>query len=245
MPAHLPHHYPESRFGGFTDLDGTLTFFTRVNALLTSTSVVLDVGCGRGEYLEDAVPIRRATRTLRGKCARVIGVDVDPIGKTNQALDEFRLLTLGERWPIDDSSTDLLLCDHILEHVAQPEQFFSECRRVIKPGGYICIRTPNRLNYIALIAQIIPNKYHARVLAKAQEDRHEEDVFPTLYRCNTRGTLRRLLTTHGFTNVVYGYEAEPTYLSFSRICYALGVLHQRLAPNACKAALFAFGQKHI
>lgn len=59
--------YPETEFGGFADIDGTLAFYRRVNALLTPDSVVLDVGCGRGEYRDDPIPIRRDARILRGK----------------------------------------------------------------------------------------------------------------------------------------------------------------------------------
>jgi hypothetical protein len=47
--------FPETRFGGFTYVDGTVNFFTRVNALLEPGSVVLDVGCGRGGYVADPV----------------------------------------------------------------------------------------------------------------------------------------------------------------------------------------------
>ena len=49
--------YPESKFGGFTDINGHIVFYTRVNALIASASVVLDVGCGRGAYGEDPLPI--------------------------------------------------------------------------------------------------------------------------------------------------------------------------------------------
>ena len=44
----LERFYPESRFGGYSDIDGTVTFYGRVQALLQSDMVVLDVGCGRG-----------------------------------------------------------------------------------------------------------------------------------------------------------------------------------------------------
>ncbi len=52
--------YPEAKFGGFTDIDGTVAFFNRVNSLLDSSFVVLDVGCGRGAYNEDPVPLRKS-----------------------------------------------------------------------------------------------------------------------------------------------------------------------------------------
>jgi hypothetical protein len=114
---------------------------------------------------------------------------------------------------------------------------------VLRPGGSLCIRTPNLLNYIALLSKLIPNRSHASVLARAKPGLGEEDIFPTLYRCNTLPAVRGALTRHGFSAVVYGYEAEPSYLSFSKAAYALGVLHQKLAPGLFKAAIFAFGKK--
>src|SRR5262249_40689121 len=69
--------YPETRFGGFTGVDGTVAFFSRVNSLLEPSFVVLDVGCGRGEYRDDPVPLRRNLRILKGKVERVVGIDVD------------------------------------------------------------------------------------------------------------------------------------------------------------------------
>jgi hypothetical protein len=47
---------------------------------------------------------------------------------------------------------------------------------------------------------------------------------------------------NGFECVVYGYEAEPSYLSFSKIAYSLGVLHQKFAPQFMKPCIFAFGR---
>ncbi len=52
----LERFYPESRFGGFSDLDGTVAFYGRIQALLAAGMTVLDVGCGRGAGLmEDSV----------------------------------------------------------------------------------------------------------------------------------------------------------------------------------------------
>jgi hypothetical protein len=70
-----------------------------------------------------------------------------------------------------------------------------------------------------------------------------EDVFPALYRCNTKKRLQNVLMGCGFDACVYGYEAEPPYLSFSPIAYRFGVLHQRLAPEAVRTGLVAFAQK--
>jgi hypothetical protein len=89
----------------------------------------------------------------------------------------------------------------------------------------------------------VPNRDHSRVLEKVQEDRKAEDVFPTVYRCNSRGKLLRALRQHGLDGVVYGYESEPKYLQFSRFAYRIGVLYQRIAPRGLGNALFAFARK--
>jgi SAM-dependent methyltransferase len=236
-------YYPESRFGGFTGVDGTIAFYLRVQALVEPSAVVLDVGCGRGAGAEDPVRIRRELRTFRGKCARVIGIDVDPQAGTNPFVDEFRSIE-GDRWPVDDESVDVCVCDNVLEHVGRPELFFAQCRRVVKPGGYLCIRTTNSRNYIGVLARLIPERFHRAVLGKVLSGhRKEEDGFPTVYKCNTRGRIRRMLDRHGFEHCVYGHEAEPYHLSFSRALYLCGVLHQRLAPGFFMGNLLAFARR--
>jgi len=233
--------YPESRFGGFTDIDGTVAFYNRVNSLLDPAQVVLDIGCGRGSFKEDQVTLRKNLRILKGKVARVIGIDVDQNAQDNPFIDEFRLMQ-GYPWPIDDNSVDLIICDNVLEHIDDPDRFFGEIRRVLRNGGRLCLRTPNRWSYFAIAATIIPNKYHAKVTAIAQEGRKEEDVFPAFYKCNSVYKLKRIMKKNGFKYVVYGYEAEPSYLSFSKLAYFCGVLHQKFAPGFLKPAIFVFGR---
>ena len=232
--------YPETRFGGFSDVDGTVIFFNRVNSLVNSSSVVLDVGCGRGAYCEDAVAYRRSLRVLRGKAARVIGIDVDQGAQVNPFLDEFHLIR-SRFWPIGSDSIDLALCDNVLEHIERLDEFLMEIRRVLKDGGFLCIRTPNQWSYAGLSARLIPNKYHAKVILAVQ-GRKEEDVFPTVYRCNSIRKLKGIMKKNGFEHVVYGYEAEPSYLKFSGIAYSFGMLHRRLAPAFLKPVIFAFGK---
>lgn len=48
-----------------------------------------------------------------------------------------------EPLPFDDDAFDLVIASHILEHLEHPVDFFSECVRVCKPGGYIYIETPS------------------------------------------------------------------------------------------------------
>jgi SAM-dependent methyltransferase len=237
--------YPESRVGGYTDVDGTIAFYGRVRSLLPRHAVVADVGCGRGAHAADPVPFRRELRTLRGHAKRVIGIDLDERAASNPLVDEFRLIGPHGRFPLRDGECDLLVSDFVLEHVPDPDAFFAECRRVLRPGGRIALRTTNARSYVGLVSRLVPNRHHAGLVAKAQDERRAEDVFPTVYKCNTARRLRRALGAAGFDAVVYGYESEPHYFLFSRALYALAVLHQRLAPRSLRLSLFAFGRKSL
>jgi len=239
--SYMEIFYPESRYGGFTDIDGTVTFYTRVNALVQPYYVMLEVGCGRGAHSKDPVIIRRNLRIFKGKINKVIGIDVDKAAEKNPFIDEFYLLS-DERWPLNDDSVDIIICDNVLEHIADPDLFFLENSRVLKNGGYLCIRTSNVCSYVALFSKIVPNKYHSKVLKEVQEERPEEDVFPTFYRCNSIPKIRTMMHKYGYEYVVYGYEAEPSYMSFSKFAYRIGVLYQKFAPNILKPTIFAFGK---
>jgi ubiquinone/menaquinone biosynthesis C-methylase UbiE len=237
-------YYPESEFGGFTDVDGTIAFYLRVNSLIDPSSVVLDIGCGRGAYRSDPVPLRRELRIFRGKVKKITGIDVSNAAKENPFIDEFYLIEEDSRWPVEDESVDLCLADYTLEHVGDPGLFFSECQRVLKPGGHLCIRTTNQLSYLGLFSKLVPNKIHARLLSKVQDERKEEDVYITLYKCNTVRKIRQALSNYSFASyVVYGYESEPSYASFSRAFYLAAVMHQQFAPQIIKVGIFAFARK--
>ena len=235
--------YPEVAFGGFSDADGIVAFFTRVHALLEPSFVVLDAGCGRGVHADDPVIFRRKLQDLRGKCRRVIGIDLQRPSSPNRLIDEFRLIE-GDRWPLEDQSIDLCICRNVLEHVERPEEeFFSECARVLKPNGVLCISTPNAFGYPALAARLIPNRWHAAVLRMLGSKATSEDVFPTRYRCNTVAKVKSMMRRSGLMPCVYVYAGEPGYLRFSSLTYFLGVLFHRYAPRVFMPVLFAFGRK--
>ncbi|MGH7805861.1 MAG: class I SAM-dependent methyltransferase, partial [Candidatus Binatia bacterium] len=130
--------YPEKGAGGFSRVDGSIAFFTRIRALLRPTSRVLDFGAGRGWHIvEDPVPFRRACITLRGSCAKVVGVDVDEAVRENPGLDEAHVVEPGASLPFADASFDLIVCDHVFEHLVDPATTAAELTRVLAPGGWI------------------------------------------------------------------------------------------------------------
>lgn len=175
---------------------------------------------------------------------RVIGIDIDPVGEENPFLDEFRQIPECGRFPVESGSVDIVFADYVLEHLTNPDNFFSECYRVLRPSGVIAIRTTNALGYVAWLARVFPRSLHVPVLTRVQDDRRRpSDMFIPIYACNTRRRLRRALERAGFDPVVYAIESEPRYFRFSRWLYALAALHQRYAPRAFKLALVGFARK--
>jgi len=82
-------------------------------------AALLDLGCGDGAFT-----------TAVAERARERGVEVT-VGD------------LGERWPYDDGSVDVVHSNQVIEHVPYTDHFMAEIRRVLKPGGYAIVSTNN------------------------------------------------------------------------------------------------------
>lgn len=233
--------YPEVEAGGYSRVDGTVQFYSRVNALLDPDFTVLDLGAGRGaQLLKSPGAYRTRLATLRGKVKKVVGIDVDEAVLSNPFLDEAHVIEVGERYPLPDHSVDLIVCDWVLEHVANPTEFVAEVGRVLRPGGWFCARTPNRWGMIGLATNLIPNRAHKRLLAKLQPERESVDVFATTYRLNTIGQLRRAFPREAWEDRSYITNPEPPYVQRSALAMRAVQLAWRLAPNSFATVLNVF-----
>lgn len=237
--------YPETVAGGFTRYDGFVEFYTRVNALLGPDSEVLDFGAGRGAWTE--LPMADYSRHLRAfheRVARVVGVDVDDAVLDNEALAEAKVVSPGEPIPYADGTFDLAVADYVLEHVRADDapEVARELMRVLKPGGWLAARTPNKWGLIGLGARSVPNSLHTLVLSRLQPGRKEEDVFPVEYHMNTPRRLRQLFPAPHEV-IVYGHSSEPTYFGSSTPAWRGVQLLDRLTPPALAPTLMLFVRK--
>ncbi len=234
---------PEVAAGGYTRDDTTIAFFTRVNALLRPDMTVIDLGAGRGSMLRGQDDFMKRLLKLQGKVEKVIGIDVDEAIAEHPYLDERHVVAIGDPYPLADASVDLICSDWVLEHIADPEGFVAEVSRVLKPGGWFCARTPNRWSYVGIAASLIPNALHTRVLAKIWPDRTDIDVFPTVYRMNTRGALNRWFKSARWDNFSYVTNPTPKYHANSKLLFGLIGLYQNLVPSALRTDMIVMLQK--
>ena len=241
-PIHAGH-YPEIAVGGYTSADGTVEFYGRVNALLQPHWHALDYGCGRAAWTEDPVPFRRELRRLQGKVARVVGADIDPAVMENPTVDERVVFEPNAPLPFADASFDLVVSDYVFEHVEDAAQVAAELDRIVRPGGYICARTPYKHSLLSMATRVIHNGAHTSVLKYAQPGRQARDVFPTAYRLNTRRDIEKVFPPDRWDATVYKYASEPTYHFGRRWIYDAMVALDRVLPVPHAANLFIFLRK--
>lgn len=234
---------PETAAGGFSRLDGTVEFHQRVNALLGADDVVVDLGAGRGRFLDDPVPFRRELLDRKGRVGKLIGLDVDPIVLVNPAVDVAHVVRAGRPLPMDDASVDLIVSDFTFEHIDDPAWAGAELDRVLRPGGWICARTPNRWGLIALPARLVPNRLHDAVLSRVQPGKEGRDTFPTRYRLNTEAALRRHFATDRFEHCSYTHDSEPAYVGGSVAAWTVFRGLATVTPGRLRSMLFVFLRK--
>jgi len=236
--------FPEIDAGGFTSLDGTIEFYTRINALLKPEMTVLDFGAGRGAKLtDDRSSYKKRLMSLKGQVAKVIGCDIDDTVLNNPGVDETIIIEADTSLPFANETFDLIISDFVLEHIANPALISAEFLRILKPGGWICARTPNKYNLISLISKLIPNSAHSSVLRWVQPGRKSIDVFPTIFKLNSKRDINKWFQADAFENFTYRYEAEPSYFFNNSVVFALMLLINRLSPSMMKSGLFVFLRK--
>jgi SAM-dependent methyltransferase len=236
--------YPENCAGGFSRWDGTVQFYQRVHALLGPDQTVLDFGAGRGAaYYEDSSLYRKSLRDLRGEGRTIIGADVDPSVRSNPWIDEAAVITVDAPLPFRDSTFDLILSDSTFEHIRDESRVASELDRVLKAGGWICARTPNRYGYVAMMNRVVPARLAGSLVRSAQPDRKPQDMFPAHYHMNTLGKLRKLFPADRYDHMSFAFDSEPRYHFNRRSMFFLLLGVHSITPPALRNTLMLYVRK--
>ena len=78
----ISYSYPEVNINGYTSVDGTIEFYSRINSLIDNSMTVLDFGAGRSAWYEnDSCSYRKTLRNMKGKVKKVVGCDIDEVWK--------------------------------------------------------------------------------------------------------------------------------------------------------------------
>jgi SAM-dependent methyltransferase len=221
---------PEVVAGGIVRDDGEIEFHVRVNALLQPEMIVLDYGAGRGAvFLSNETQLREGLAKLQGKVRRVIGVDVDEGILQHPYLDEKHVVDVNAPIPVADESIDLIVAHWVFEHVENPSQLATEFFRVLKPGGWICARTPHRWSYVGIATSFLPHGIQGELLKWIKPGFPAEDKFPTVYRLNSFRALRKWFPDSAWFNCSYGMNSVPRYHFENRWMFKILSAYQSVA----------------
>jgi len=193
-------------------------FERKVDSLVADGArVLMDAGCGR------TVPV---LRKYLGRVDRLIGVELVDFTDVPPGIETYNA-NLGSL-PIEDASVDLIMSRSVFEHLTDPEPVYREFARVLRPGGRVVFLTANMWDYGTLVARMVPNRMHSRIV-KAVEGREEEDTFPTAYKTNTRADVDRLAAQAGLRVEGFEYLSQyPNYLMFNGLLFLLGTAFEKL-----------------
>jgi 2-polyprenyl-3-methyl-5-hydroxy-6-metoxy-1,4-benzoquinol methylase len=138
--------YAHDRLGdefrlALSDYDTTRRLSVLIDEFLPQTVVegktVLDVGCGLGQF----------SQRLHDKGARVTACDLGEnlVRRTRESVGCDAVvadcLYLSEKF--GEARFDAVVSSECIEHTPSPKRALEEMARVLKPGGYLAVSTPN------------------------------------------------------------------------------------------------------
>lgn len=102
-------------------------------------AILADFGCSSGFISDD----------LATNCKQVIGLDIDvdaiEFARQKHARDNLQFVNIdGIDTGLEASSIDIVVCNHVYEHVPNPKQLMLEIKRILKPGGICYFSAGNR-----------------------------------------------------------------------------------------------------
>ena len=176
---------------------------------LPKNSRIVDVGCGNGFYL--AALERLCFQNLTG-----IEPSRDAITKAPDHLRQKILPTMFEATTLAPNSANLVTFFHVLDHILQPDTFLTNCRTLLKPGGY--------LHGVTHDVSALPHRIFGEK-SVAYDIQHIYLFSPS--------TIRQLLERAGFHNIT----VKPLWNTFH-----IGYLaHMAQLPKPLQRALVATG----
>lgn len=148
---------------------------------------VLDVGCGTGRLVNF---LNQAGFAAIGCDSQ--GIAVEAARKINGKKTIFK--ATATKLPFKSGSFDLITAISVIEHltISQAHKFLKEAKRLLKPGGFIFMITPNYTTPIRII----------------QGERWFGYRDPTHITFFTPNSLAKLLKSEGFSNIKFNFKIK-------------------------------------
>ena len=140
-----------------------------------------DVGCGRGDLWQ----------ALRGPFSSCIGVDAVRYEGLPPDV-EFHAADLDATvLPLPDAAVDAAAAVEVIEHLENPRAFVRELARIVRPGGWAVVTTPNQLSALSLLTLVVKGQFSA----------FQETSYPAHRTALLEIDLRRIMAECGLSDL--------------------------------------------
>ena len=140
-----------------------------------------DVGCGSGDLWH----------AVRGRFTSCVGLDAVRYEGLPPDV-EFHTADLdASPLPLTDASVDAAAAVEVIEHLENPRAFVRELTRIVKPGGWIVITTPNQLSALSLLTLALKGQFSA----------FQDGSYPAHRTALLEIDLRRIMTECGLRDL--------------------------------------------
>ncbi|MCX4028334.1 class I SAM-dependent methyltransferase [Endozoicomonas sp. SM1973] len=144
-------------------VDKMISILTDCGALSSNRGLAIDIGCSAGFF----------TRALSPYFDNVVGLDIDDSALTiacqKQTYENITYM-IGDsmKLPFSDNSVNLVICNHVYEHVPDAERLFEEIERVLSNEGVCYLGAASRLTiiephyklpFLSWLPKLLANKY--------------------------------------------------------------------------------------
>jgi SAM-dependent methyltransferase len=137
QPIDYYEHWQRERLRGQPVLDRERVHLALLSTILRSDDVLLDAGCGDGRFL------RMVGESFPG--VRLVGADYSPaeVAAATKSGFEVAQANFESELPFADGDFSVVNLAQVIEHLRDPDRLLEEISRVLRPGGYLVLSTPN------------------------------------------------------------------------------------------------------
>lgn len=173
---------------------------------------ILDFGAGQGNF---------ARRLLDAKqYDDVTAADLMSRPAALPEQIEWIQADLNEPLPLGDATFDAIAAIEVIEHLENPRAMLRDCQRVLRPGGWLVVTTPNNESLRSLISLVLRG-YHAAFGPHS----YPAHITPLL-----RIDLQRAATEAGFGDGRFFFSESGSVPGFTNVLWqraSFGLLRGR------------------
>jgi SAM-dependent methyltransferase len=181
---------------------------------------VADIGAGEGRFRAVAADC----------CTSYVAVDVLRHPGLAGAVPFVAADLDREPIPLAGASVDVAVAIEIIEHLENPRALVRELVRIVRPGGWVAISTPNQLSLLSLASLVVRGQFAA----------FSDASYPAHRTALLEGDLRRIAAECGLETVSVTYTCRGR-VPLTAVHYPAAVA--RLAPRALSDNVVVLGRR--